>query len=513
MVLLAIAEKSSEVIKIQATYLLLAIGLISFNVSAQLKTATIFSDHMLLQRDEPIIVWGKALPDEEITVLFSGLTRRTITSKDSTWKVVFPKQPANSTPQHMLISNPTKHIEIKDILIGDIWLCIGQSNMEWPMHKEQHWSTESSSMMQPNIRFINPPPAGRNVFGTPYTDSLLSRLTPADFYAWNGWKTSNVHTIDSMSAVGYYFAKEVHNRTQVPIGIINLSIGGAPLETFIDLEPMRNDPRWNRKTDSNWLSNGALPVWIRERARQNLGMHHTVAHGDVMGPNHAYKPGFAYASGILPLQSLSIKGVLVYQGESNAEEEARVMEYADLFKLLVKNYRELWNNARLPVYWVQLSSTDRPLWPMFRNIQRELLGQIKYSGMAVSSDIGLQFDVHPRDKKTVGHRLARWALYKNYHVKELPSGPLPRNARYKNGTVVIRFKYTGRGLMSSDGARLREFSVDGTSPVSAVVLGKKVGVTASIKPEYIFYGWEPFSKGNLVNSELLPASTFRVRVK
>lgn len=513
MVLLAIAEKSSEVIKIQATYLLLGIGLISFHVSAQLKTATIFSDHMLLQRDEPIAVWGKALPEEEITVLFSGLTRRSIANKDSTWKVFFPKQHASSTPQHMLISNRTNHIEIRDILIGDIWLCIGQSNMEWPMHKEEHWSTEWRSIIQPNIRFINPPPSGRNVFGTSYTDSLLSRLTPADFYSWDGWKKPNVQTLDSMSAVGYYFAKEVYTKTQVPIGIINLSIGGAPLETFIDLEAMRNDSRWNRKTDSNWLNNGALPVWIRERARQNLAMHHTVAHGDVMGPNHAYKPGFAYASGISPLRLLPIKGVLVYQGESNAEEEDRVNEYADLFKLLVKNYREFWKNTRLPVYWVQLSSTDRPLWPMFRNNQREMLDQIKYSGMAVSSDIGLQFDVHPRDKKSVGQRLARWALYKNYHIKELPSGPLPRSARYKNGTVMIRFKYAGRGLKSSDGGPLREFSVDGTSPAPAVVLGKKVGVAALGKPEYIYYGWEPFSKGNLVNSELLPASTFKVRVR
>lgn len=327
---------------------------------AHLKLATVFSNHMLFQRGKPIVVWGTGLPAHEVNVFFRHQSRKVKVGKDSTWRVVFPKQAATTIPQQMVVSMGAESIEIADILIGDVWLCIGQSNMEWPMGKEKHWNSEVNAVAQTQIRLMNPFPAGRNVFGTQYTEAILNRLTPAGFYAWDGWQQANAQTVQSLSAVGYYFAKAIQDQVQVPVGIINLSIGGAPLETFLDKEAMRLSPQFNNKVNSLWLSNEALPVWIRERATQQLGGA-TAPFGDAMGPNHAYKPGFAFEAGILPLKYFPVKGVLVYQGESNAEEEDRVTEYAELFKLMVNNYRKLWNDKRMPFYWAQLSSVERKL--------------------------------------------------------------------------------------------------------------------------------------------------------
>jgi len=287
---------------------------------------------MVLQREQPLRIWGKALPGQKVTVAFDHKIISVNVNADSLWRVSFPKQIATTKPRSVTIICGKEKVELRNILIGDIWVCSGQSNMEWPMAKEAHFGDELKNTNQPLIRFVNPPPAGRYVYGVAYTDSLNKRLNRNDFYQWNGWQSCDSNSVKDMSAVAYYFAKSIVAKENIPIGLINLSIGGAPIETFISREALQNSPQFVAKVQGNWLENEALPQWVRQRGNENVGNN---AAEDDLGPNHAYKPGFAFEAGIKPLLSLAVKGVIWYQGESNSLEAARVAEYQDLQRLLI----------------------------------------------------------------------------------------------------------------------------------------------------------------------------------
>lgn len=482
----------------------------------QLRLAPVFGDNMVLQRDRPVHFWGSAIPGASVHITFGGVARVVRAEPDSSWSVFFPARRAGATPLEARFESDGAVDVLKNLLIGDVWICSGQSNMEFPFEREVHAAEEAAHAGQPLIRFCNPAPAGRYVYGVAYGDSLLRRLRADSFYRWDGWRTCDSLTVRPMSAVAYYFAKALVARTHIPIGLINLSIGGAPIETFISREALAASPAFAAKVrPGNWLENEALPAWTRERGRQNVGGARV--DGDAWGPNHAYKPGFAFDGGIRPLLPMAVKGVIWYQGESNSLEADRVREYPDLLRLLIADYRAGWHAPRLPFYWVQLSSIDTAhyssrYWPEFRDGQRQLLASVAHGGMAVCSDLGAKNDVHPRDKKDVGERLARWALDNDYPLAVTPSGPLPLRARYRSGAVVLSFRY-GRGLRSADGEPLREFSFDGVHDRPAVIGGMTVRIPCAVKPGFVYYGWHPFSTGNLVNGEGLPASTFKIRVQ
>lgn len=485
---------------------------------AQVQLAKIFSDNMVLQREKPIHVWGKGIPGDKVTASFSKTIKTSIVKADSSWNVYFKKQKANTVDQSLLVSDGSDSIELKNIVIGDIWLCSGQSNMEWPMIKEMHFTDEVKNTNQPLIRLYNPPPAGRYLYNVVYADSLTRRLNTNDFYGSTNWFVCDSNSVKPMSAIGYYFAKAIAAGEKIPIGLINLSIGGAPIETFISREALQQDKKFSKKVQGDWLNNESLPIWVRERGRQNVGAH-VNGQRDDLGLNHGYKPGFAYASGIEPITGMPIKGILWYQGESNAQEPERVNEYRELMHLLINDYRNKWKEPSLPFYWVQLSSIDTikyksHYWPQFRDEQRKLLDEVKNGGMAVSSDVGFKNDVHPTDKKTVGERLARWALYKTYKRNIVPSGPLPLQARYNDeGNVVITFQYTAKGLQTADGQSLRGFSTDEGTEIKAEILKNTIIIPVKEKPDFVYYAWKPFTDANLVNSELLPASTFKIKVQ
>ena len=505
-----------QLIKNSKSLLLIYFAILPIICSAQLKPAKILTNNMVLQRDEPIRFWGKASPGESVSVVFANEKRDVIVQNDSSWTVTFKKQKSNSQPQSVTFNSGDEKIELANILIGDVWLCIGQSNMEWPMIKELHYKDEIAESNQPKLRFYNPTYAGKNTYNTPFSDSIVKDLTPENFYKGQ-WQTSNNSSFKQMSAVGYYFGKKINTETTVPVGLINISIGGAPLETFINLTTLKNSQQFSDKTKGDWLLNNSLPVWIRERGKQNIGDLQNVPH-DQNGNNHAFKPGFAYESGIEPLLNMPIKGILCYQGESNAQETERVNEFAALSALMIEDYKKQWKNPQLPFYYVQLSSIDTlkykgQLWPEFRDEQRKMIQLITNSGMAVTSDIGFRNDVHPTNKKDVGERLARWALNNTYHKKILPSGPLPLQAKYKHDKLIIKFQFSGDSLLTSDGKTLRGFSVDGINESKARIRNKTVVIPVLEKPSFVYYGWKSFTDVNLVNSEKLPASTFKLKVR
>ncbi len=496
--------------------ILIIIVLFPFFANAQLQLAKVFSDNMVLQRDQPIHLWGKGIPGKKLVAMVGAAKKTTVIEADSVWNIFVDKQQANSNPQQMIITCGEEIITCHNILIGDIWVCSGQSNMEWPLEKEMHFKDEIAQTNQPLIRLLNPPPAGRFVYGVPYTDSLNRRLNTLDFYQWNSWQNCDSNTSRPMSAIAYFFAKSIVTNKHIPIGIINLSIGGAPIETFISTKALLQHKKFAAKVQGNWLQNKNLPEWIRERAMQNL-VNNPNGFKDELGLNHAYKPGFAFASGIEPLLNLPVKGIIWYQGESNSLELERVNEYKALMHLLIDDYRSRWKQPSMPFYWVQLSSIDTPYyksqyWPIFRDQQRQLLHEVSNGGMAVCSDIGSGKSVHPTNKKDVGERLARWALKKLYGENICPSGPLPLAAQYADGRITISFKYAS-GITTSNGQPLSGISLDGKSELRATIQNNQVIIPVAEKPAFVYYGWKPFSTANLVNDDLLPASTFKIKVQ
>lgn len=497
-------------------WFLISIIFLPFSVKAQLRLNKVFTDNMLLQRDKPVHIWGRGVPGATVTLSFAAETKSVKVIADSSWSIFLPAKKANRNPQKLTVVSGSEQIRLNNILIGDLWVCIGQSNMEWPMIKEMHYKEEIKNSNQSQIRFFNPTYAGKNTYNVLFTDSISKNLTAQNFYS-GSWQTCDSNSFKTMSAVAYYFGKEVFAKTNIPIGLINLSIGGAPLETFIESAVLKNSTNFSNKANGDWLSNDALPVWIRERGKQNVGSLKNVPN-DEYGNNHAFKPGFAFEAGVIPILKLSIKGILCYQGESNAQEIERVNEYATLSKLMVEDYRKKWKQPQLPFYFVQLSSIDTVkykghFWPQFRNEQRQMLQMIPNSGMAVCSDLGAKNDVHPTNKKLVGERLAKWALNKTYKQNVIPSGPLPLVAKYEDGKVSISYQHIANGLKASNGNLIKGFSIDGKTETNAFLSDNKIIISTSIKPEFVYYGWAPFSNANLVNSDNLPASTFKIKVK
>lgn len=489
--------------------------LLCVTAQARLQLAAPFASQMLLQRNQPIHVWGKGTPQQSVQVSLGKHKVTTQVAADSGWSLYLPAMPASTQPLSMYVMSGNDSVVLTDVLIGDVWLCIGQSNMEWPVKKSLHAAEAMAAAQQPLLRFYNPSYAGKNLYNIAFTDSVIRRLTTEKFYQGT-WQSCDSSSLPDMSAVAYFFGQYLLNNTGVPQGFVQLSIGGAPLETFIRREALAAHPQLAAKQQGNWLSNDALPVWVLERGLQNTA-HNTSIAADDLGPNHAYKPGFAYAAGVAAFVPMHIAGVLCYQGESNAQEPERVAEYAALNELMINDYRKVWQQPKLPFYFVQLSSIEATnyksaLWPAFRNEQRLMLDKIAYSGMAVSSDVGARHDVHPTDKNTIGQRLALWALRDVYGQRITASGPLPLSARYKKGKVVIRFAY-GQGLQTANATPLQGFSLNGASLVPAQLRKNKVIISTHIKPEAVYYGWQPYSNGNLLNAAQLPASTFKIAVQ
>lgn len=498
---------------LRTVILLLPIGQFA---SAQLSLPSYFSDHMVLQRDKPMRIQGKGKPGNPVKLSFGKMRMKGRVMADSTWEITLPPQGASTVGRTLLVRSGDRKISYQDILTGDVWVCIGQSNMEWPMSKEMHFREDISQPLPPAVRIYNPSYAGKNTFGAAFSDSIRRSLTTEGFYRGK-WQVCDSVSIRTMSAVAYHFGRTVNEKTGVPVGLMNLSIGGAPLESFINPAAMRDDAEFASKMRGDWLVNEALPEWIRERGRQNMGGQQGVS-GDGNGSNHGFKPGFAYTCALNPMRTFAVKGILCYQGESNAQEPQRVNEYGRLSALMIRDLRKGWQDSTLPFYFVQLSSIDTVkykgrLWPIFRDVQRQMESDIPFTGMAVCSDIGARDDVHPTDKRTVGQRLARQALYRTYGSDIIPSGPLPAEAIHRNGKIIIRFKYATGGLFTADGQALRGFMLNGTQDVPARIAGETVEIDCDVKPETICYGWKSFSDGNLVNREKLPASTFSLEVR
>ncbi len=471
-----------------------------------LQLASVFGSNMVLQRNRPIKFYGIAPANEKIVARFNGKMQTVSANENGRWEAEFPQMQAGG-PYSASFTSLNKKIVLDDIYIGEVWLCSGQSNMYFPLSNAVN-DTNEMKLAEANhtLRLLKLQPVAE-------TDNyawgldILQKLNALEYFS-GSWQQCDSVKAKSFSAVAYYFGKKLQAQLKVPVGLIEVAVGGSTTESWIDRYTMEHDPvALNELND--WRKSNYFQPWVRERADTNLKLATNAKQ------RHPFEPCYNFEAGIKPLVGFPIAGVIWYQGESNAHN---VELHERLFPLLVNSWRKQWGYA-FPFYYVQLSSLNRPSWTLFRYSQLQLLKVIPNSGMAVSSDAGDPTNVHPRQKKPVGERLANLALHFTYGRKNiLPYGPMPVAAIKQKDQLILSFQYADQ-LKTGDGKALRGFKLVNEKGIAetarAFIQNSKVILPIGIneKPVTVLYGWEPYTDANLVNGEGLPASTFKMTIK
>ena len=470
-----------------------------------LKMSEMYSDNMVLQYGQPLTIQGKANAGEKVTVKIAGQKKKAVAASNGKWSVILEPLKAGG-PYTMSISTSKQELIYNKVLAGEVWLCSGQSNMEFYLKQSATGKHDIPQAANNQIRLYDMKARWRTN-PVEWESSVLDSLNHLQYFTESAWTECTPETAGNFSAVAYYFGKMLQDSLQVPVGLICNAIGGSPTEAWIDRRTLEYEfPAILR----DWTKNDFIQDWVRGRAALN------VKKSSHKFQRHPYEPCYLYESGILSLQQYPIKGVIWYQGESNAHNKDA---HEKLFRLLVQSWRKNWNNDEMPFYFVQLSSLNRPSWPWFRDSQRRLMNTISNTGMAVSTDKGDSLDVHPTYKKEVGERLAYWALNKTYGHDVVPSGPLYKSVSFNKNIAYVSFDYAEGMKAAEEGTELRTFEVAGEDqifyPAKAVIEGNQVKVWSDkVKlPKIVRYGWQPFTRANLVNGAGLPASTFRSDVK
>ena len=459
----------------------------------------IFGDNMVLQRGKPVPVWGSAAPGENIVVGFEGQSKNCMAGADGQWRVTLDPLKASSSPAVMTVSG-TNLLKFENVLVGEVWLCSGQSNMEKPFGTlltatdlrpgapPAEALPELAAANYPNIRILNV-----------RRDRKPTRLRDANV-AWAPC-SGDALIAQHFSQVAYYFGRKLHRELNVPIGLIDSSFGGSPIEPWIPSEGFTLAPSL-----SDFAQATGKP-WVKDTPQLSM----------------------MFNSMIAPLIPYAIRGVLWYQGESNVGTTAEVGRYADEMFALIESWRSEWHDD-FPFYYVEIApftyfgngrsgpkkadSPDREA--LFWEQQTDAL-QIPHTGMVVTTDITDNVhDHHPRDKRSVGERLAAWALAKDYgHPQVVCSGPKFRKMEVRGKAAVISFDDAESGLVSRDGKPLTWFTIAGADgkfvPATAVIDGDKVVVSSPdvSAPTTVRFAWEETAMPNLSNKAGLPALPFR----
>ena len=439
----------------------------------------VFSDHMVLQRDRAVRVWGWAAPGEEVRVFIDDQRWVTNAGPEGDWSVKLSAHAAGG-PFELTVQGENKTV-FKDVLYGDVWVCSGQSNMQMQLNQVKDATAEVLAASHPKVR----------LFQTPMTSKESPLATVG-----SGWTECNPQTAAQFSAVAYFFGRELSDRTGVPVGLINTSWGGTPVESWISRPSLRKIPETSRMLDDH----------LERMANAELMASATGAQ-----KSPSWFPGALYNAMIAPFTKFAICGAIWYQGESNADNPSL---YQRTFPAMIRDWRRSWGQGDFPFYFVQLASfVGNDGWPGLREAQAMAL-DLDNTGMAVAIDIGDTNDIHPKNKQEVGRRLALWALRDVYKLKLVVSGPLFSGMATKGAKIEISFDY-GVGLKTTDGAPPMGFEIAGADgnfvAATAQVVGDKLVVWSPMVelPMAVRYAWASDPKLNLVNAAGLPASPFR----
>lgn len=466
-----------------------------------LKLPLLYGENMVLQRNETISFNGTANYNDPVTVQFNQETKSVTADFNGEWRVDFPPMEAGG-PYPLKISTPSKFVDLQKVYLGEVWLASGQSNMDFMVRDMKSAATVLKDSLNDQVFLFSMD--GKTLSGEKFSASDLENCNADDYFQSSGWTTSNAKDLENFSAVAYAFAYNLQKKLKVPVGIICNALGGAPTQSWISREAMEeqhetidllNDTRLNPMVDT----------WVAERIEHNMQDHGKTK----IKARHPYQPTILFDAGIMPIRDYNIKGVIWYQGESNADH---IEMHSKLFKMLVNDWRNHFKNVNLPFYYVQLSSLDRPTWGHFRDSQRRLL-DLPNTGMAVSYDVGNETDVHPREKRIVGQRLSKIALHKDYNFNIGYSGPLLDFVNVIGNRLEVHFKY-GEGLKALNNSLVQDIFIANADkkfvPAQTKIMNGILQVWSPEieNPRYVKYGFTPFSNGNLVNRYGLPASTF-----
>lgn len=465
-----------------------------------LKLPKFYGENMVFQRNEPIVISGIANANDEVSVVLNNQKAVTKTAENGKWQVVMPAMKAGGPYTFKIESKLSENISFNKVYIGEVWLASGQSNMDFKVHQMQSAKTVLKDSLNSNIFLVSMDP--KVLTGNIFTKEELALCNTNDYFKYSGWSNIDDAIFKNFSAVAYAYAYKLQKELKVPIGIICNAVGGSPTQSWISRERMEQTHETISMLNDSW-QNPLTDSWISQRKSENFG------HNKNLKSRHPYDPTFLFDSGILPLINFNFKGVIWYQGESNAE---RVDLHELLFKMLINDWRIHFEKPELPFYYVQLSGINRPNWGAFRDSQRKLLA-IENTGMAVSSDVGDEIDVHPIQKWIVGERLAKVALAKTYKKNIAHSGPLLDFVNVINDKLEVHFKHS-EGLKTVDDTAIKDIEIAGEDKIF-------VKGTAEIKddllivysekiknPRFVRYGYASFTNGNLINKSNLPASTF-----
>ncbi len=506
---------------------------VSRQVNADVKLPQLFSDRAVLQRDRPLPVWGWAEPDEKVTVSLGTKQAEAVTGKDGRWSVKLTAQPMSKEPLTLKVVGKNT-VEVKDVLLGDVWLCGGQSNMEFPLGA----CDAGDDIKAADFPLIRQFGVTLNFAQAPQSDVK------------GQWLTCSPQQVPGFSAVGFYFARKVQRETGVPIGLLRSCVGGTNIECWMAQETLLNTPELQpyakqmleSLTDYQKELAAALPEIEAWTARSRAALRT----GELI-PLPPTWPEFPFGERrfrprcvtlhngmIAPLIPTALKGVLWYQGENNAGGPFEGDQYLAKKRAMITDWRKWFGDSELPFYFVQLAAWQKPHdnasqadgWAFFRDAQRRCL-TIPHTGMASALDVGDAEDIHPKNKFDVGERLARWALANEYGQKLEPSGPLFRESKIEGSVARVRFDHVGPGLMigrklgrtpteEDRTGKLQRFAIAGADKqwrwAEARIEGDSVVCShPDVKePVAIRYAFSMNPAGaNLYNRDGLPASPFR----
>lgn len=463
--------------------------------------ANTLQSNMVIQQKKPLMVWGNAKAGTKINIKVSWVksSSEATASLEGIWQLQIPvpkATPGRFTANTISISSGTENILLNNILIGDVWLCGGQSNMDMELKPflpwllgAMHYRQEIENANFPQIRLFN-------------VRTDFKSLPQAD--CGGNWMVCSPATAPDFSALAYFFAREIFNRTQIPIGLVVSSVGGSSCEAWVSRDSLKADKLLYQKY--------LFPYDTSSHSKEVLD--------SVVTFEKVVRPSLFYNAMIHPLRNIQFKGALWYQGESNRYDSSI---YTRLCAAMIRNCRQLFSNKNLPFYYVQVApynwqQNDPTLfeYALLREAQANIRKVVANTEMAVTMDIADPSDIHPRNKQDLGWRLAKIALARDYHfTNTVFKGPEYAHHAVENDTVKIHFNFTGSGLATNDGAPPRHFFVAGKDgvfyPATATINNNEIWLySGEVKqPVGVRYAFTNYPVTNLENKEGFPAVPFR----
>jgi sialate O-acetylesterase len=473
-------------------------------LQAKVSVPNIFSDHMVLQRNQPNKVWGKADAGETVTVRLANQMHQTSADAKGNWHVILDPMPAGGTHQLTIMGKGNNSLSLSDVVFGEVWICSGQSNMAWKVSNAYDPDLEALSADHRGIRMINFPQVGTQ--------------EPVWEHENANWMVCSPETVGNFSAVGYFFGRQLHESLGIPIGLINNAWGGSAAEAWVGRDQLVAAGKYQSVLD-RW--DGIASQYDALTNKANLSdkeKEQQSALGKQLSGNQ--RPANIYNGVLKSHLGYGIRGAIWYQGESNA---SRAYQYRDLFPLMIDSWRKEWNQGDFPFYWVQLADfrqeTDVPVesdWAELREAQSMTMKKLPHTGQAVIIDIGEGKDIHPKNKVVVGRRLARLALANEYGLPIASRSPEFQSMQREEGKIILTFEHVDLGWRTFDTAEPVGFAIAGEDKkfvwaTAKILKDNRIEVSSDqvASPVAVRYAWADNPVCNVFDGAGLPLTPFR----